>query len=199
VRKQIDDRGTLDVVRHGVEMVGVRGMIQMAQFKPSMAVNPDIIAAYHANRLRVVRQLRYSAGNENSIDLGLFLNGIPVATTELKTDFTQSIADAIDQYRFDRVPHPKGQNVEPLLSFPSGALVHFAVSNSEVHMTTKLAGGATRFLPFNKGNEGGAGNPLNKHGHRTAYLWEQVWERESWLEIIGRYLVAQRDTKAANI
>jgi type I restriction enzyme R subunit len=197
VRKQIDDRGTLDVVRHGVEMVGVRGMIQMAQFKPSMAVNPDIIAAYHANRLRVVRQLRYSAGNENSIDLGLFLNGIPVATTELKTDFTQSIADAIDQYRFDRVPHPKGQNVEPLLSFPSGALVHFAVSNSEVHMTTKLAGGATRFLPFNKGNEGGAGNPLNKHGHRTAYLWEQVWERESWLEIIGRYLVAQRDTKRA--
>jgi type I restriction enzyme R subunit len=197
VRKQIDDRGTLDVVRHGVEMVGVRGMIQMAQFKPAMGMNPDIIVAYQANRLRIIRQLRYSTGNENSIDLGLFLNGIPVATAELKTDFTQSIADAIDQYRFDRLPRPKGQNVEPLLSFPNGALVHFAVSNSEVHMTTKLAGGATRFLPFNKGNEGGAGNPLNKHGHRTAYVWEQVWERESWLEIIGRYLVAQRDTKRA--
>lgn len=195
VRKQIDDRGTLDVIRHGVEMVGVRGMISLAQFKPAMGMNPDIIAAYQANRLRVVRQLRYSVANENCFDLALFLNGVPVATAELKTDFTQSITDAIDQYRFDRLPRPKGGNPEPLLTFPSGALVHFAVSNSEVHMTTKLAGPTTRFLPFNKGDAGGAGNPLNEHGHRTAYLWEEIWERESWLEIIGRYLVAQRDTK----
>lgn len=195
LRKQIDDRGTLDVIRHGVEMVGVRGMISLAQFKPAMGVNPDIIATYQANRLRVVRQLRYSTANENCFDLALFLNGVPVATAELKTDFTQSITDAIDQYRFDRLPRPKGGNAEPLLTFPSGALVHFAVSNSEVHMTTKLAGPATRFLPFNKGNEGGAGNPLNEHGHRTAYLWEEIWERESLLEIIGRYLVAQRDAK----
>lgn len=197
VRKQIDDRGTLDVIRHGVEMVGVRGMISLAQFKPAMGMNPDIIAAYQANRLRVVRQLRYSLANENCFDLALFLNGVPVATAELKTDFTQSITDAIDQYRFDRLPRPKGGNPEPLLTFPSGALVHFAVSNSEVHMTTKLAGPATRFLPFNKGDAGGAGNPLNEHGHRTAYLWEEIWERESWLEIIGRYLVAQRDAKRA--
>jgi type I restriction enzyme R subunit len=90
----------------------------------------------------VVRQLSYSLHNENSLDLGLFLNGLPVATAELKTDFTQSINDAIDQYRFDRNPKPKGQAVEPLLSFP-GALVHFAVSNREVHMVTKLAGAAT--------------------------------------------------------
>ena len=197
VRKQIDDRGTLDVIRHGVEMVGVRGMISLAQFKPAMGMNPDIIAAYRANRLRVVRQLRYSVANENCFDLALFLNGVPVATAELKTDFTQSITDAIDQYRFDRLPRPKGGNAEPLLTFPSGALVHFAVSNSEVHMTTKLAGPTTRFLPFNKGDAGGAGNPLNEHGHRTAYLWEEIWERESWLEIIGRYLVAQRDAKRA--
>ncbi|KQM20168.1 type I restriction endonuclease subunit R [Novosphingobium sp. Leaf2] len=197
VRKQIDDRGTLDVIRHGVEMVGVRSMISLAQFKPAMGMNPDIIAAYQANRLRVVRQLRYSIANENCFDLALFLNGVPVATVELKTDFTQSITDAIDQYRFDRLPRPKGGNAEPLLAFPSGALVHFAVSNSEVHMTTKLAGPTTRFLPFNKGDEGGAGNPLNEYGHRTAYLWEKIWERESWLEIIGRYLVAQRDTKRA--
>ncbi|MEZ0497511.1 type I restriction endonuclease subunit R [Sphingomonas sp. IW22] len=197
VRKQIDVRGTLDVIRHGVEMVGVRGMISLAQFKPAMGMNPDIIAAYQANRLRVVRQLRYSVANENCFDLALFLNGVPVATAELKTDFTQSITDAIDQYRFDRLPRPKGGNSEPLLTFPSGALVHFAVSNSEVHMTTKLAGPTTRFLPFNKGDAGGAGNPLNEHGHRTAYLWEDIWERKSWLEIIGRYLVAQRDAKRA--
>ncbi|WP_395330758.1 type I restriction endonuclease [Novosphingobium sp. BL-8H] len=197
VRKQIDDRGTLDVIRHGVEIAGIRGTISLAQFKPAMGMNPEINAAYQANRLRVVRQLRYSTANENCLDLALFLNGIPVATVELKTDFTQSIADAIDQYRFDRLPRPKGQNPEPLLSFPTGALVHFAVSNSEVHMATKLAGPATRFLPFNKGDAGGAGNPINEHGHRTAYLWEEIWERESWLEIIGRYLVAQRDTKRA--
>ena len=197
VRKQIDDRGTLDVIRHGVEIVGVRGMISLAQFKPAMGMNPDIIAAYQANRLRVVRQLRYSVANENCFDLALLLNGVPVATVELKTDFTQSIRDAIDQYRFDRLPRPKGGNAEPLLTFPSGALVHFAVSNSEVHMTTKLAGPTTRFLPFNKGDAGGAGNPLNEHGHRTAYLWEEIWERESWLEIIGRYLVAQRDARRA--
>ena len=109
----------------------------------------------------VVRQVRYSLHNENSIDLVLFLNGLPVATVELKTDFTQSIGDAIDQYRFDRLPRPKGQAAEPLLSFPNGALVHFAVSNSEVHMVTKLDGPATAFLPFNQGDDGAAGNPVN--------------------------------------
>ncbi|PZN95452.1 MAG: type I restriction endonuclease subunit R [Hyphomicrobiales bacterium] len=195
VRKQIDDRGALDIIRHGVDMVGVQGRIALAQFRPAFGTNPDIIAAYQANQLRVVRQLRYSMANENCIDLVLFLNGLPVATIELKTNFTQSITDAIDQYRFDRLPRPKGQAPEPLLSFPSGALVHFAVSNSEVHMTTRLAGASTRFLPFNKGNEGGAGNPLNPDGHRTAYLWEKILERESWLEILGRYLVIQRDAK----
>ena len=197
VRKQIDDRGALDVIRHGVDMVGVKERIELAQFRPAFGTNPVIIAAYQANRLRVVRQLRYSTANENSIDVALFLNGVPVATLELKTDFTQSIADAIDQFRFDRLPQPKGQAREPLLSFPGGALVHFAASNSEVHMTTKLAGPATRFLPFNKGDHGGAGNPTNPSGHRTAYLWEEVLERESWLEIVGRYLVAQRNSKTA--
>ncbi|CAN7554241.1 type I restriction endonuclease subunit R [Neorhizobium tomejilense] len=197
VRKQIDARGALDVIRHGVDMLGVKGRIELAQFRPAFEMNTDIIATYQANRLRVVRQLRYSLANENSIDIALFLNGVPVATLELKTDFTQSIADAIDQYRFDRLPQPKGQSREPLLSFPGGALVHFAVSNSEVHMTTRLAGPATRFLPFNKGDHGGAGNPTNQNGHRTAYLWEKVLERESLLEIVGRYVVAQRNAKNA--
>ena len=140
--------------------------------------------------------MHYSQQNENSIDLVLFLNGLPVATVELKNDFTQSIGDAIDQYRFDRHPKPKGQAAEPLLSFPSGALVHFAVSNREVRMTTRLNSTDTVFLPFNQGDHGAAGNPLNPHGgHRTAYLREQVWERQSWLEILGRYLVTQKDDK----
>ncbi|NGY03864.1 type I restriction endonuclease subunit R [Solimonas terrae] len=196
IRKQMDDRGALDVLRHGVEIIGLKQPLTLAQFKPALGMNPEIMARYEANRLRVVRQVKYSLHNENCIDLVLFLNGVPVATVELKTDFTQSVEDAVDQYRFDRQPRQKGQTAaEPLLEFPRGALVHFAVSNSEVRMCTKLAGPITTFLPFNKGDHGGAGNPVNPNGHRTAYLWEQVWARESWLEILGRYLVTPRDDK----
>jgi type I restriction enzyme R subunit len=196
LRDQLDQRGTLDVLRHGIELLGLKSPLKLAEFKPALAINPDILARFEANRLRVVRQVRYSLHNENSIDLVLFLNGLPVATVELKTDFTQCIGDAIDQYRFERHPKPKGQTAEPLLSFPSGALVHFAVSNSEVAMVTKLAGPATVFLPFNLGDDGAAGNPVNPlGGHRTDYLWEQVWAVESWLEILGRYLIAPRDKK----
>ena len=196
LRDQLDQRGTLDVLRRGIELLGLKQPLKLAEFKPALAINADILARYEANRLRVVRQVRYSTQNENCLDLVLFLNGLPVATAELKTDFTQSIGDAIDQYRFDRSPRPKGQPIEPLLTFPSGALVHFAVSNNEVHMVTRLDGAATVFLPFNQGDHGAAGNPVNpKGGHRTAYLWEEVWARESWLEILGRYLIAQRDKK----
>lgn len=195
VRDQIDQRGTLDLLRNGVELIGLRTSLKLAQFKPAFDINQELLARYAANRLRVVRQVRYSLHNGNAIDLVLFLNGIPVATVELKTDFTQSITDAIDQYRFDRDPKPKGQAPEPLLSFPNGALVHFAVSNAEVAMVTRLEGKGTVFLPFNRGNDGGAGNPLNQRGHRTAYLWEEVWQRDSWLEIIGRYLITRRDDK----
>ncbi|MBT4815076.1 MAG: type I restriction endonuclease subunit R, partial [Lentisphaerae bacterium] len=196
LRQQLDQRGTLGVLRHGIELLGLKRPLKLAEFKPALAINADILARYEANRLRAVRQVHYSTHCENSIDLVLFLNGIPVATVELKTDFTQSVGDAVDQYRFDRLPRPKGQAPEPLLSFPNGALVHFAVSNSEVHMVTKLAGPATAFLPFNQGDNGASGNPVNpKGGHRTAYLWEQVWAREGWLEILGRYIIAQRDKK----
>lgn len=195
VRKALDDRGTLDVLRNGVELVGLRSPLKLAQFRPASGINPDILARYQSNRLRVVRQVRYSTGNENAIDLVLFLNGLPIATVELKTDFTQSVQDAVDQYRFDRHPTPKGGTQEPLLAFPGGAMVHFAVSNAEVMMTTKLIGPLTTFLPFNKGSEGGKGNPPNTSGHPSAYLWEEVWQRESWLEIVGRYIVGERDSK----
>jgi type I restriction enzyme R subunit len=196
LRKSLDDRGTLDVLRHGVELLGLRQPLSLCQFKPALAINAETITKYQQNRLRVVRQVRYSLHNENAIDFVLFLNGLAVATVELKTDFTQSVEDAVDQYRFDRNPKPKGQgSPEPLLSFPNGALVHFAVSNMEVRMTTKLEGAHTFFLPFNRGDNGAAGNPPNEQGHRTAYLWETVWARDSWLEILGRYLVAKRDSK----
>lgn len=193
LRKQLDERGTLEVLRVGIEMVGLKAPLKFAQFKPALAMNADLQACYEANRLRVVRQIR--TNHDDILDLVLFLNGIPVATAELKSDFTQDINAAVDQYRFDRIPKPKGRNTtEPLLDFPRGALVHFAVSNRTVMMTTKLQGPTTTFLPFNLGDNGAAGNPA-RDGHRTAYLWEQVWQRDSWMEIIGRYLVTKRDNK----
>jgi type I restriction enzyme R subunit len=194
LRKALDDRGTLDVLRHGFELVGLKNPLKLAQFKPALAMNAELQARHAANRLRVLRQVRTS--HDDVIDLVLLLNGVPVATAEIKTDFTQDVNLAIDQYRFDRIPRPKGKaSAEPLLDFPRGALVYFAVSNRLVHMATRLLGPATQFLPFNLGDRGGAGNPPYAAGHRTHYLWEQVWQRDSWLDILGRYLIARRDSK----
>ena len=196
LRKNMNERGTLDVLRRGVEMLGLKEPLELAQFKPALAINPVIQSRYAANRLRVVRQVCHSPNNpKDELDLVLFLNGIAVTTAELKSNFTQSVQDAVDQYRFDRHPQPKGGMLEPLLSFPGGALVHFAVSQSEVMMATRLAGPATSFLPFNRGHTGGAGNAPNPAGFATAYLWEEVWARESWLDILHRYLICKRNDK----
>ncbi|MDX9885376.1 type I restriction endonuclease subunit R [Thauera sp.] len=194
LRRTLADHGTLHVLRHGFEMLGLRRPILMAQFRPALAMNAELQAKYAANRLRVVRQLRYSLHHENCIDLGLFLNGIPVATCEIKTDYTQAVDDAVLQYRKDRPPRVAGSNaVEPLLAFPQGALVHFALSNSAVRMTTKLDGFDTVFLPFDMGDAGAAGNPPNPAGYATDYLWKDVWARDSWLEILGRYIVPRKN------
>ncbi len=196
IRKNLDERGTLDVLRRGVEMVGLKRPLLLVQFRPALAINAVIEQHYAANHLRVVRQVKHSPNRPNDcMDLVLFVNGIAVATAELKSDFTQSVGDAVDQYRLDRHPHPKGGVPEPLLSFPGGALVHFAVSQAEVMMTTRLAGTDTFFLPFNRGNAGGAGNAPDPGGFATRYLWEEVWARDSWLEILGRYLIGKRDEK----
>ena len=198
VRKSLNERGTLDVLRRGVDMMGLKEPLMLAQFKPALSLNPEIQARYAANRLRVVRQVTHSPNNPKAeLDLVLFLNGVAVATVELKSDFTQSVHDAVDQYRYDRHPQPKGGVLEPILGFPGGALVHFAVSQSEVMMCTRLAGPGpeTRFLPFNRGNDGAAGNAPNPEGFATAYLWEDVWARASWLDILHRYLIGKRDDR----
>jgi type I restriction enzyme R subunit len=196
LRAALDKQGTLTLLREGLDIVGLRQRLSLCQFRPALAMNADLQARYAANRLRVVRQVRYSLHGEACLDLVLFLNGIPVATAELKSDYTQSVTDAINQYQYDRLPRAAGRNLpEPLLAFPGGALVHFAVSNSAVAMCTQLAGADSRFLPFNLGHDMGAGNPPNPQGAPTAYLWEEVWQRDSWLEILGRYLVPVKDDK----
>ncbi len=181
--------GTLNVLRHGFKDVATK--FDMCQFRPAQNLNPATRKRYNKVRLRVMRQVYYSTSNQKSIDLVFFVNGLPVATMEVKTDFTQTVEDAKIQYKKDRTPKdPVTKKVEPLLGFGSRALVHFAVSNSEVWMTTRLDGDNTRFLPFNMGDNGGKGNPENPKGSPTAYLWERVLERDAWLEILGKFLHA---------
>jgi type I restriction enzyme R subunit len=186
---ELDERGTVDVLRHGVKDLGVE--IRLAYFRPAHGLTPDLVERYEANRLTLVRQLAYSADETKTVDLALLLNGIPVATAELKNPLTgQDVEHAKAQYRRDRDP----ANV----TLARRAVVHFAVDPDEVAMSTRLAGEATQFLPFNRGSEeGGAGNPYNPDGHRTAYLWERVWERDAWLDLLARFVHVVRPEKGS--
>ncbi|WP_306356753.1 MULTISPECIES: type I restriction endonuclease subunit R [unclassified Nocardia] len=182
--------GTLNILRNGVQYIG-GGRLKMAQFRPETTLNATTNEQYAAMRVRVMRQVHFSTADQRSIDLVFFINGLPVATVELKTDFTQSLDEAINQYRKERHPLTNGRP-EPLLSFGHRALVHFAVSNDLAAMTTKLEGEKTHFLPFNKGHNSGAGNPPGEGGQSaTAYLWERVWEKHAWLNIIGRLMIVE--------
>lgn len=188
--------GTLNLLRKGFRHISAH--FEMAQFRPESTLNAATLARYDKMRLRVMRQVHYSTATQHSLDLVLFVNGLPVATLELKTDFTQSISDAINQYKTDRpVKDPVTGKSQPMFGFGTRALVHFAVSNDEVWMTTKLAGDKTHFLPFNRGTaDGGAGNPPAADGKSaTAYLWEDVFERDAWLNIIGRFLHLETTSK----
>lgn len=177
--------GTLNVLRRKFSHTrGATAHLRMCQFRPATTLNPAVTEQYRKVRLRVVRQVRFSPkrGDSRSIDLVFFVNGLPVATCELKSFFKQQWRTAVTQYRKDR--DPAGQ---PLLGFGSRALVHFAVDDDQVHMTTKLAGDKTYFLPFNRGHEdtGAAGNPPNPDGAATSYLWEDILQRDNWLATLG--------------
>ena len=196
VARQLSKKGTLHVLRNVIKDRGAK--FRLCQFKPDHDLNPETLARYDANRLRVVPELNYSPnGYTGRLDLALFVNGIPVATLELKSEFKQSVDRAIRQYRNDRLPKDRNGKPEPLLTFKRGALVHFAVSQYEVHMTTKLAGKSTYFLPFNKGGvDGSAGNVMpSDGGYATKYLWEEVFQPDNWLKILGRFIHLQKEQK----
>ena len=179
--KTMDSQGSLNVLRHGFKCYGK--LFRVAYFAPASGMNPDLKKAYDANRLTVTRQLHYSTASEKSIDLLLSLNGIPVATAELKNPMSgQNVENARYQYMHDRDPREK------IFEFKKRTLVHFAVDPDLVYMTTQLKGESTYFLPFNKGDGTGAGNPENPVGYKTAYLWEQIWQRDSFLDILARFL-----------
>jgi type I restriction enzyme R subunit len=206
VVRELERAGTLDVLRHGFKVPGVS--FDLCSFQPDHGMNPEALTRYRANRLRVVPEVSYSphahekeqgAQSYNPrLDLVLFVNGIPTATLELKSEFKQSVENAKRQYRNDRpLKDPVTRKVEPLLAFKRGALVHFAVSQAEVAMATKLAGKDTFFLPFNQGTEGGgAGNPApeDENSYATSYLWEQVFAPGAWLKILGRFLHLEQKT-----
>ena len=177
---EIAKRGTLDVLRKGIKDSGCK--FQLAYFRPATGLNEETQRLYEANQFTVIRQLHFSEKNEQSLDLGLFLNGIPMFTAELKNPFKgQDVQDAIRQYRFDRDPR------EPLFAF-GRCLAHFAVDPDLVYLTTHLTGKTSRFLPFNRGRNGGAGNPPSWKGYSTAYLWEETWSRDSVLDLIQNFV-----------
>ena len=188
--KWLDTHGALATLRHGFKCYG--RALRVAYFKPAHELNPELQARYAANRLGLTRQLHFSPNSEKSLDVTLSLNGIPVATLELKNPLTgQTVEDARRQYQRERDPR------EPIFQFKRRALVHFAADTESVLMTTRLAGKATKFLPFDKGFQSASGNPPDPAGrtYRTAYLWEAVLQRDSLLDILARFMHLQIDVK----
>ena len=186
LHRQIEQHGVLHVLKHGVKDHG--SFFNLAYFRPASTLNPDHWQKYGQNILSVMPECQYSSKNGNRIDLVIFLNGLPLFTIELKNKLTgQDKINAIIQYQRDR--DPAG---EPLLAFKR-CLAHFAVDGDEVYSTTRLQGKATRFLPFNRGNDGGAGNPINPAGYASSYFWERILQPESVLELVGSFIFIEVD------
>ena len=187
--KALEKDGTVQVLRGGFQVAGA-GHFDMSEAAPEDLRNQGVLDRYKASRLRVVPELKYHPAHEYAIDLVFFINGIPVGTTEIKTDFTQAVEDAMEQYRNDRKPYdPVTKRKEPLLTFKRGAVVHFAMSDSDIRMATKLDGENTYFLPFNSGNNGHAGNAAREDkDYPVAYFWRDVLKPDAWLRIFHSFV-----------
>jgi type I restriction enzyme, R subunit len=186
--KALDTQGTLHLLRHGFKFYGK--LLRLAYFPPTHGLNPDLVTMAGKNRLIVTRQVKFDPKSEKSLDMVLSLNGLPVATVELKNPLTaQTVEHAIEQYKNDRDPKL------PIFRWSKRALVHFAMDPDLVYMTTRLEGKSTFFLPFNRGNGTAAGNPEVKTGYKTSYLWEEVWERSSLLDILARFMHLSTEEK----
>jgi len=188
--KELDLKGTLHVLRHGFKFYGKT--FRSAYFKPAHGLNDEVLALYGQNRLTVTRQVPCHPGKHDTVDLLFAVNGLPVATCELKNPGTgQNWRHARKQYQQDRDPRA------PLFDFKKRALVHFAADPDEVHMTTRLRNAATHFLPFNRGShpgevQCGSGNPQHPSGYRTGYFWEEVLARDSFLDILGHFMFIEK-------
>lgn len=196
LEKAIKDRGLLDVLRQGIKIVpGIK--LSLCYFRPASGLEPKRVAEYQANILSVMKEVEYSTKHGNRLDVVLFLNGLPIVTMETKNLLTGStFRHAEKQYRTDRSPAG-----EPLLTFKRGALVHFALDEDNVSMTTRLQNGKTSFLPFNRGRDGGAGNPDIEDEFRVAYLYrsgdwcDAIFSRAVLLDVIGQFMHLEKDGK----
>lgn len=186
-QESVSNNGLVYVLRHGIEDRGAK--IKFVAFKAETDLNQKIIDDYNANILECTRQFKYSTDNENSIDMVISVNGIPIVAIELKNQFTgQDINNAKRQFIEDRDPR------ELCFNFDSRFLVYFAVDLNEIVMTTALNGKKTFFLPFNQGSNG-AGNPVIENGYATDYLWKNILRKDVLLEILQRYIHVSKETK----
>lgn len=182
----VNENGILRVLKHGFKHRGLK--FKVVEFKPESHLNPKTEGLYKKNCLRCIRQFHYSATQaRNTVDIVLDVNGIPLVALELKDQFTgQTYEDAIVQWKTDRDPH------EEAFRFDSRIVAFFAVDLSEAWLATELKGLDTHFIPYNQGSngpgvDGGAGNPPNPNGYQTSYLWENVLQADSLLDILNRY------------
>lgn len=188
--KELDSKGSLHVLRHGFKFYGKT--FRLASFKPAHSANYETLEQFNKNRLTVTRQVPCHPGDNRTLDMVLAVNGLPVATIELKNPGTgQNWRHAVRQYKEDRDPRA------PLFEFKKRALVHFAADPDEVYMTTRLAGATTSFLPFNRGSHPGQiicgeGNPQHESGYRTGYFWEDVLQFASFMDILGSFLFLEK-------
>jgi len=190
---QIRQKGIIEVLRRGVKDLDLK--VQLYYKKPSSYLNDKAQELYNRNIFSVTRQLYYSKENSNSLDMVMFINGLPVITLELKNQWTgQNVKNAIHQYQNDRDPK------EPLFAF-GRCMVHFALDADLVYMATRLNRAETFFLPFNKGNKEGAGNPVNREGLKTDYLWKEIFTKESLSNIIENYaqIIEEKDEDTGRI
>lgn len=186
--------GALALLRDPIGTAGV-GRFKMSESAPDDERNAEVARRYKSNILRVVQQVHYNTTSEESLDLVFFINGIPVATVEVKTDFTQGINDAVDEYRTRRNPLiSRALSKVPLIVPVRGAIVHFALTESDIQMTTRLNGNETRFLPFNQGNNGHTGNPpaSDEHPYPTDFFWKEICQPDSWLRIFHSFVFAEK-------
>jgi type I restriction enzyme R subunit len=197
---ELNKKGTIHIFRNGFNMAGA-GTIEISESAPEDQRNQAVIERYNANILRVVPQLKYHPSKDSGIlDLVFFINGLPMATMEIKTEFNQSLDAAIEQYKNDRKPiDPRSKRKEPLLMPKRGAIVHFALSESAIAMTTTLDGENTHFLPFNKGNNGRAGNPpadrFKNEQYPVEYFWNYICQRDNWLRIFHNFVYIEKKNK----
>ncbi|MDQ0481535.1 type I restriction endonuclease subunit R [Guptibacillus hwajinpoensis] len=186
IDKELKRRGMIDCLRHGVKDYGVT--LKLAYNKPPTDMNRTLVEKYGQNIFTVSRQVYYNAGSHKSIDMMLSINGLPLVVMELKNQLTgQTVEHSMKQFRKDRDPN------ELLFQFKKRTVVFFGVDTDQVYMTTQLNKGKTFFLPFNRGNDGGKGNPIVEGDYRTSYLWKEILQPDSLIDILYRFVYIQKE------